>query len=550
LISASNSTTLRLLAALLLAFAPFSNSAIAAEPSDTAQGPRFDIVEYRVEGNTLISEGELKAILAPHTGQSRDFSDVQNALQALQAAYQKQGYSAVRVILPEQTLENGIVRIDVIQQKLVSVSVLNNQHFGDDNILASLPALKVGEPPNAREVARNLRVANENPAKFSLVHFKTNEKNPDAIDATVRILDEKPSKIFLTLDNTGNEQTKDLRIGIGYQNYNMFNRDHRLSAQFITTPQSDPTFRDMQIFGFGYSIPLYEQGDSIDFLAAYSDVDAGSLLNGALNITSRGWVFGAHYNWNLDRIGQYQHKIDFGLDYRNYKPEVTFGSVNITPQTSVTPISVTYAGLWQDATRRLSFSGGVIHNLGGIDSDGGASDLASVPWLAEDDFTRYVWSADFTQQVFQTWQLHLAASGQFASDHLLPGEQFGLGGMDSVRGWHERSFSGDRGYRASLEIVSPNFGEQLLPRLSLKALAFYDVGHVDYLRDVIGNDPGDHVTIGSAGLGMRFGYGKHLLGRIDAAWVVDGDVTDRMTSYRQSRDNGDSFIHFSLAWIW
>jgi hemolysin activation/secretion protein len=366
----------------------------------------------------------------------------------------------------------------------------------------------------------------------------------------VRILDEKPSKIFLTLDNTGNEQTKDLRIGIGYQNYNMFNRDHRLSAQFITTPQSDPTFRDMQIFGFGYSIPLYEQGDSIDFLAAYSDVDAGSLLNGALNITSRGWVFGAHYNWNLDRIGQYQHKIDFGLDYRNYKPEVTFGSVNITPQTSVTPISVTYAGLWQDATRRLSFSGGVIHNLGGIDSDGGASDLASVPWLAEDNFTRYVWSADFTQQVFQTWQLHLAGSGQFASDHLLPGEQFGLGGMDSVRGWHERSFSGDRGYRASLEIVSPNFGEQLLPRLSLKALAFYDVGHVDYLRDVIGNDPGDHVTIGSAGLGMRFGYGKHLLGRIDAAWVVDGDVTDRMTSYRQSRDNGDSFIHFSLAWIW
>lgn len=550
MISAPHSTTFYLLAALLLGVAPFTTANAADSAVDAAQGPRFDITEYRVEGNTLIPESELKTILASHTGKSRNFGDVQNALQALQAAYQKEGYSAVRVILPEQALENGIIRITVIQQKLASVSVLNNQHFDDENVLASLPALKIGEPPNARAVARNLRVANENPAKFSSVHFQSNEQDPDAIDATVRLLDEKTQKYFLTLDNTGNEQTKDLRIGIGYQNYNMFNRDHRLSAQFITTPQSDLTFSDMQIFGFGYSIPLYERGDSLDFLAAYSDVDAGSLLNGALNVTSRGWVFGAHYNWNLNRIGQYQHKIDFGLDYRNYKPEVTFGGTNITPQTSVTPLSVSYSGLWQDSTRRVSFSGGVIHNLGSIDSDGGSSDLASPPWLAENDFTRFVWSADFSQQLFKTWQLHLAASGQFASDHLLPGEQFGLGGMDSVRGWHERTFSGDRGYRGSAEIVSPNFGEQILSGLSLKALAFYDVGHVEYMNDIFGNKPGDQVTIGSAGVGMRFGYGKHLLGRMDAAWVVDGDVADKITSYRQSRDNGDSFIHFSMAWIW
>lgn len=523
---------------------------LAVETYTQTASPRFDIQAYQIEGNTLIPADELAVVVAPYTGQSRDFGDVQSALQALQSAYQELGYSAVRVILPEQALENGIVRIVIIQQKLVSLQVLNNKSFDDANIQASLPALKVGEPPNARAVARNLRVANENPAKFATVHFKTSETDPDGIDATVRILDEKPQKLFFTLDNTGNDQTKDLRIGVGYQNYNLFNRDHRFSAQFITTPQSDLTFGDMHVFGLGYSIPLYERGDSVDFLAGYSDVEAGTLLNGAFNITSRGIVLGAHYNWNLDRIGHYQHKLNFGIDYRNYKPQVTFAGVNLTPEASVMPISATYAGMWQDEKRQMSFSAGVIHNFGSVDSYGESSDHASPPWLAESHFTRYVWGADYIQKIAADWQLHLAASGQFASDHLHPGEQFGLGGMDSVRGWHERAFTGDKGYRASAEIVSPNFGARFADGLSLKALAFYDVGHLSNMNDVFGNTSGDHVNIGSVGAGLRFGYGKHLLGRVDAAVVVDGDVKDGLTSYTQSRDDGDSFIHFSLAWIW
>jgi hemolysin activation/secretion protein len=400
-------------------------------------------------------------------------------------------------------------------------------------------------------VASNLRVANENPAKYASVHFKTNEQDPDSIDATVRVIDEKPQKYFLTLDNTGNEQTKDIRIGIGYQNYNLFNRDHRFSAQFITTPQSDLGFSDMRIFGFGYSIPLYSLGDSIDFLAAYSDVDAGTLLNGALNITSKGTVFGAHYNWNLDRIGNYQHKLNFGLDYRDYDPEVTFGGFNLTPEVSVLPVSATYSAMWKNLERQVSVNAGVIHNIASVTSHSNADDHASPPWLAEDDFTRYVWGIDFTEQIATTWQLHLSANGQFASDHLHPGEQFGLGGMDSVRGWHERAFTGDKGYRASVEIVSPNFGGNLASGLSLKALAFYDFGHLSNMNNVFGDPVGNSLTIGSVGAGLRFGYGKHLLGRVDAALVVDGDVTESPSaSYTQSRDDGDSFIHFSMAWVW
>lgn len=538
---------------MLLVSAAFLQSGLshAVETYTPNPPPRFDINAYQIEGNTILSKDELEKIVAPYTGHSRDFGDVQSALQALQLAYQKLGYSAVRVLLPEQALENGIVRINVIQQKVVSVSTSGNNFFNDENILASVPALKVGEPPNAREVARNIRVANENPSKYSTVHFKTSEDDPDGIDATIRVIDSKPEKYFLTLDNTGDSQTKDIRMGIGYQNYNMFNRDDRFTAQFITTPQSNLDFHKMRIFAFGYTIPLYARGDSIDLLAAYSDVNAGSLLNGALSISSKGAVLGAHYNWNLDRIGEYQHKLNFGIDYRDYRPQALFGSVNLTPEVEVLPVSATYSGLWKSAERQLSFNAGITQNIPSITSHGGSSDFSAAPWLADDNFTRYNWGVDFTQLIKADWQVHLSASGQFASDHLHPGEQFGLGGMDSVRGWHERAFSGDKGYRASAELVSPNFGGKFTEGLSMKALAFYDVGHVSNLDDVFGGKIGNTINIGSVGLGLRFGYGKHLLGRTDFAYVVDGDKTNSPSAtYQQSRERGDTFMHVSMAWVW
>ncbi|MGW8270229.1 MAG: POTRA domain-containing protein, partial [Burkholderiales bacterium] len=79
--------------------------------------PRFDIRSYVVEGNTLISQPEVEALLKPYTGTQRDFGDIQRALEALQRSYRDRGYSAVRVLIPEQDIRAGQVRLRVIEAK-------------------------------------------------------------------------------------------------------------------------------------------------------------------------------------------------------------------------------------------------------------------------------------------------------------------------------------------------------------------------------------------------------------------------------------------------
>ncbi len=75
----------------------------------------FEIKEYRVEGNTLIAPDEIKAILAPYVGQGKTLDTVRQAHNALQKAYHDRGFVTVRVTLPEQELENGIVRFLVLE---------------------------------------------------------------------------------------------------------------------------------------------------------------------------------------------------------------------------------------------------------------------------------------------------------------------------------------------------------------------------------------------------------------------------------------------------
>ena len=209
----------------------FAGAALAED--NTA--PRFEITNFTVDGNSLLQPGEIEQSVAPFRGKDKNFADVQRALEALQAAYREQGYTAVQVLLPEQEPEQGVIHIKVIEGRIAKVTVKANQHHDAENIRNSLPAITEGQPPHSGRVAAGLRVANENPSKRVTVLLKDGAKEKD-IDVTLDVVDENPQKFFVSLDNSGTQQTGDYRLGLGYQNANLFNRDQVLTMQFITSP--------------------------------------------------------------------------------------------------------------------------------------------------------------------------------------------------------------------------------------------------------------------------------------------------------------------------
>ena len=502
-----------------------------AAPQTPPVTPRFEIQRFLVEGNTLLTHSELDRILTPFSGKARDFGDIQRALEALQDAYAGRGYNAVRVSVPEQDIRAGEVRLRVVEARIRRVRVQGNRFFDEKNVRAGLPSLKEGTSPNTRAIGLDAQLVNENPAKQVSVALQAAD-DPGQVDASVRVTDDKPSRISAFADNTGTPKTGNLRAGVGYQNANLFNGDDVLSAQVITSPGHAS---NVKVFGAGYHVPVYGWSGIVDVLAGYSSVNSGTVQD-LFNVSGKGSVFGLRYTQLLGRIDTYEHRVAFGLDYRAYKNNVTLVGTTeqLVPNITVHPASLTYSGRFSQVGRDLSFNVSYSRNIPG-GSKGGDTDFESTRTGATSKYGVVREGIAFSQLLPSDFIVRALANAQQTHDLLIPGEQFGMGGVDSVRGYYERETASDVGRRFSLEGYGPDFGAWIGGNWRARALIFADSarGHDN------APERGPENKLGSYGLGFRANQGKSLAFRLDAA---------RVTQTAGTRIKGENRVHFAAAY--
>ena len=526
--------TMRVLALLLAAALPgiFPTSVHAQQPQEVIPPPRFDINRFDVTGNTLVPAAEVDSLLTPFTGSDKDFSDIQRALEALEQAYRDRGFGVVQVLLPEQDITRGVVQFRVVQPRIGRVAIEGNTHFDGANIRRSLPSIREGEVPNSREIARNLQLAAEHPVKQTNVLLRSGASE-ETVDVNVKVNDDRPWRRFVTLDNTGTGDTGYYRLGLGFQHTNLFNRDHTLTAQYVTSP-TNPS--KVSIYGAGYRIPYYNLNSSLDLIAGYSDVDSG-VVQGLFNVAGSGIIGAARWSTVLPKWGEVEHKISVGIDYRAFENEVLFQNVNLTPDITVHPLGVTYSGLRRMTAADFSYYVGVSHNIPG-GNDGKEEDWRnglSARQAVTDDYKLVRFGFNYARQFRNEWQMRVGFNAQFTRDALVSGEQFGIGGPDSVRGYALREVANDWGYSTQVELYTPEFAKQvkLSDNYKLRALAFYDWGTTHRNKDA-----GSEDSLASFGVGLRLSYGKMMNLRFDLAQILQESPT---------RDNNTQRLTGSLA---
>ncbi len=465
--------------------------------------------------------------------------------EALEQAYQDKGYGAVQVTLPEQVLEKGAIRFRVIEARIRKIAVEGAQFHDEANIRASVPELKEGATPLLRDIATQLRAANENPSKQTTLLMKPGEKE-GVVDATIKVADDKTQRMFVTLDNTGTRETGNYRLGVGYQHANLFNLDHVLTLQYLTSPEK---IDDVTVVGAGYRIPLYQWGDTLDIIAGYSDVTALNVQNLGIDTLGKGSNLGLRYNQFLPRVGEgYEQKLVYGLDYRAFQANVLLnGAVaQVVPDITLHPVSLTYAGTWKLRAAEIGFYLTGFRNLPGGNDGGtgtfealrGGNPAAGIP-AARADYTILRYGASYNRGLGEDWLLRVGLTGQETEDARGPYEQIGAGGAASVRGFREREIFNDKGYQGNLEIHTPAWaGSMGEAKFQLRGLAFFDFASLSRNHPL----PAETVreSISSYGLGLRFSLGTGLSARLDMARVENpGGVQSR----------GDTSAHFGVAYV-
>lgn len=524
-----------LLAALFYApFAPGAEADLTVAPQAVAQEEtpailRFDISGYTVDGASLLNKAEIDAAVAPYVGKAKDFSDVQRALEAVEALYAERGYSAVHILLPEQELEKGSVHFQAVESRFGNVTVKDQRFVSEANVLNALPSVRAGGVPRSRQIARELKLANENPARQLNVVLKAGDRD-DVVDANVVVTDSKPTAWGVTLDNSGSPETGRSRLGVSFRHANMFDKDHVMNLQFQTSPEHT---NRVTVLGMAYKVPLYQSGDSLDFFGAYSNVN--SVVGGLDNFQGGGLLFSARYNHPLERFGVFDPKLSFGMDWRDFSAvkQTTPPTSTLYNEIVVMPLSVSYAAQGKYAASDVAFNVALSANLPGMNK-GGAADFAVYDRVnltkPKSAYKVLRYGASYAALFAGDWQFRTALNGQMSSDVLIQGEQMRLGGADGVRGFSEGSEGGESGTRLNLETYTPDFGTG---DVRVRALVFFDAGEVTMRNR-------GSSFISSAGLGLRAGYGETFSLRLDAGRIInDGNDPQQKV--------GDWRAHMGLA---
>lgn len=530
------------LALLALICALLAAPAVLQAQTSPREEPRFDILEFVIEGDTLLGPAVLERTVYPFLGPGRTLADADGARRALQQAYQDAGFLSVSVLLPPQQVDPAVgeVRLVVQAAPVRRLRVTGAEHFLPSEVKAGVPALAPGSVPQFGEVQEQLaRLAAAAPDR-QITPLLAPGALAGTLDVELKVDDQRPlhGAVELNSKRTANTEHGRLEAALSYDN--LFQRGHGLALNLYTAP-AKPS--QSGIASLLYGLPLGGDGDRLSLALTSSDSDTPTPLGGLT--VSRGETWRLRWRDQLDAPAGLTHALSWGAvrrDLQDSNIDVAGFSV-VPPSLRYTLLQAEYElsvagekpgrGTRLNAALALSLPG-----LNGrrVDCFGAVVDQFSCKReAASARFQVLTLGLEHREPLAggpEGWLARAQLQGQIADAPLPSAEQFVAGGADTVRGYLEGEQSGDLGLALRLELWAPRW--RLGEHLSLRLLGFADGAVLRRLNALPGER--DTHTLGSAGFGLRASLRQGLDATLDwAALVRRGAAGDRWAaSLRQS----------------
>ncbi|MBX9658648.1 MAG: BamA/TamA family outer membrane protein [Nitrospiraceae bacterium] len=526
----------------------------------------FAIREFVVDGSTLLSPAQIDEVLGKYKGPHKKIGEIEQARIELEKAYQKLGYPTVLVVVPEQTVEEGTVRLNVIEARLLRVDVTGNEYFSRYNIMRKMPSVQIGALLHEPEFVKQLDMVNANPdLKIAPVLKPSSE--PGMVDLELKAKERLPLHAKVTGDNKGPFTTPAARVTFEAQYANLWDADHILTLQTTQTPTN---WGAVQAYGFSYVAPL-SWPDHL--LAVYaSKVSSNSVLAGTslpisgggnIAVAGNATVGGFRYLFPIFKGGKATHQISLGVDFKRLeKTEATFpgnlGTIIVLSPIQYTPASVGYTGTYPDALGTTMFTASATGYAAGLIPGGRKRDFQGDP-NDPDNFPGNRAGSTGTFGVVKTglsriqplpmdFLFSARIDGQVASEPLIPAEQYFAGGMDTVRGYIQNEALGDNALFWRAELYTPDLPSIPIDyfwqrrrssevKATIKLVAFYDYARLWTKEAPIGQQ--DISRLEGAGAGLRM-----KIDPINLSLQFDHAVALQPTG---TTKRGDMFSHFLVS---
>jgi hemolysin activation/secretion protein len=484
-------------------------------PESVQDENRFDVLEYRINGNTVLSALAIEEAVYPWMGESKTISDVEKARERLEKNYHDSGYLTVLVDIPEQDVKQGIVRLNVTEGKIDHLRVRGSRYYSLGYIKAQAQSLAEGAVPYFPQVQKEVASLNRTEDRRVTPVMKAG-KTFGTVDVDLKVEDNLPLHGSVEMNDQYSKNTERWRLSGMLRYDNLWQRDHSLTLQFQTAPQNTS---QVKMLSASY---LYRFDNSDRMLAMYAvKSDSNVATFGGINVLGNGTIMGARMVLPLTSLKQFSHSISVGADYKDFQQNILFGADTAKTPIRYLPLSAQYSATSQNETGYTQYALGLNFGLRGL--VGKESEFNAKRAGSGSNFMVLKPEVQRTQTLPRDFQLWGKLDGQIANGMLISNEQYVAGGANSVRGYLEAEAAGDNALHASFELRSPALrrGEWLQ---ELRLVGFYDIARLRVINPTA-TDREQH-TIAGTGLGMRLKAQKNWNASLSVARALhDASMT-------------------------
>ena len=415
------------------------------QPSEYMQGQVQDIDtkgvyinSIDVSPSSILTAEEINSVVQPLVGKNVFISDIQKVIDQLNSLYAQKGFVTAKAFLPEQTVENGNIHIELIESKVGNISVSDNKWTRTKYITDRIEQ-EPGQLFDIVELEQDILDFNRYNEGVNLTANLTAGATPGTTDIAIKAHENFPFHIVGIMDNAGRYQTGHLRGGAMIYADSLFHNRDRLSIGSYFSGGAISPFAD-------YNFPVNKKDGRIGFMYAstFAKIKWGPLTD--LDLKSKSYIYSLYYSQPLVRKPGFELKSYLAGNYKRARTSIFDDAIDLGVD-EITSVDLalnmrkdTKYGIWY-ANQGVSMAFPIFDSQSSYVKINGSA----------------VRLHDFSHGVIG----QLRGNYQVIPNnkHIPYLDQFQVGGLATVRGYSEGILMGKNGYYLIGELMFP-----LLPR--------------------------------------------------------------------------------------
>ncbi|NJO39621.1 MAG: ShlB/FhaC/HecB family hemolysin secretion/activation protein [Cyanobacteria bacterium CRU_2_1] len=482
---------------------------------------------FNIVGSTVFSPEELAEVTAPYVGRDLTFAELLQVRSAVTQLYVDQGYVTSGAFLPPQTIQDGMITIEIVEGSLEEINITGTQRLNPGYVRSRLE-LVADTPLNVNRLLEGLQLLQLDPLIETISADLQAGVRPGTSILQVEVTEADTFAVSPELDNGRSPSVGSFRRTIGISQANLLGFGDGLSVSYANTDGSNEV-------DASYIIPINPRNGTIRLSFGLSSSDVIEPPFDDLDIAADSRYYELAYRQPIFQSPTEEFALGIIASRQESETELlgepfplSFGA-NEEGETRVSVIRIFQEWIRRSSQEVLAARSQFSIGLDLLDAtvNDGLPDSRFVSWRGQGQWVRLL--APDTLFLVRT-------DIQLTGDSLVPLEQFGVGGQLSVRGYRQDFLLADNGVLFSTEVRLPVLRVSEVDGL-LQVVPFLDIGTAWTAR----GDELDPSTLVGLGVGLLWQQSDTLSARID--WGIPLiDVDSRERTWQESG------IYFSILY--